>query len=447
MTQSSNQERQVLSVSQLNRKSKQLLETHLPMLWVEGEISNFSRPSSGHWYLSLKDQQAQLRCAMFKGRNQSVRFRPENGQKVLVRGRISLYEGRGDYQLIVEHMQLSGEGDLQLAFEQLKHKLNLEGLFDAAQKKNIPRNPEHVGVISSATGAAIHDILTVLERRNPAARVSIFPVAVQGQAAAPNIARAIELANHHQACDVLIIGRGGGSLEDLWAFNEELVARAISNSLIPTVSAVGHEVDFTIADFVADHRAATPSAAAELVSPEITQQLDLMSGYQQILKQAATSKLQQLRQQLTLLSTRLRHPGDKLLQQAQSLDHLEQRLVRSMQLQLNLQHQNFGQLLLRRRNCNPSQSLITHRLKLNDLRLRQTQAIKRKLEGQTTELHHQAQLLHSVSPLSTLNRGYSIIKNGRGKLIDNAIKANVGDTIEAQLKQGKLHCEIKAIEL
>lgn len=447
MTPSNTQERQVLSVSQLNRKAKQLLETHLPMLWVEGEISNFSRPSSGHWYLSLKDQQAQLRGAMFKGRNQGVRFRPENGQKVMVRGRISLYEGRGDYQLIIEHMQLSGEGDLQQAFEQLKHKLNHEGLFETANKKPIPENSQHIGVVSSATGAAIHDILTVLKRRNPAAKVSIFPVAVQGPSAAPQIAKAIELANHHQACDVLIIGRGGGSLEDLWAFNEELVARAIANSLIPTVSAVGHEVDFTIADFCANHRAATPSAAAELVSPEINQQIELMSAYQQVLKQAVMLQLQQHHQQLKLLSTRLRHPGDKLRQQAQALDHLEQRLLRSMQLKMSKQRQTFTQLQHRSHRCNPSQALTSYRTKLKQMSLRQSQTISRKLENQATALQHQAQLLHSVSPLSTLNRGYSIIKIGRGKLLDNASKANVGDSIEAQLKQGKLHCEIKAIEL
>jgi len=441
----SDQNRQILSPSQLNRKAKQLLETHLPLLWVEGEISNFSCPSSGHWYLSLKDSQAQLRCAMFKGRNRLVKFRPENGKKVIVRGRVSLYEGRGDYQLIIEHMQVSGDGDLQLAFEQLKQKLHSEGLFEASRKREIPNQAQHIGVITSPTGAAVQDILSVLKRRNPIAKVSVFPVAVQGKEAAGQIAQAIHTANQYSDCDVLIIGRGGGSLEDLWSFNEELVARAIAASAIPTLSAVGHEVDFSIADLVADQRAPTPSAAAELVSTDINDQLEIFQGYEILLEQALRRKLQQQSEKVKHLSSRLRHPGERLNQQAQKLDHLELRLKRNIQNQLVRRHQTLQQ----------------HKLRLNAKKL-DTKAQREHLSGLDKRLHlaqqqtfnhakqrlgNQAQLLHSVSPLNTLNRGYSIIRDQNNRLVDNAKQLQPGDQIVAQLKQGKLHCEVKAAEL
>lgn len=270
-------ERDILSVSQLNRASKDLLETYLPLLWVEGEVSNLAQPSSGHWYFTLKDARAQVRCAMFKNRNQLVRFCPEGGQKILVRARVSLYEGRGEYQLLIEHMEPTGFGDLQRQFELLKHKLQNEGLFAQEHKRALPAWPKRLGIVTSPTGAALQDILQVLQRRFPALPVLLLPVAVQGTGAAGQIAAAIRRANAEKLCDVLIVGRGGGSLEDLWAFNEEIVARAIYASDIPVVSAVGHEVDFTIADFTADMRAPTPSAAAELISPnqlEVAQKLD-----------------------------------------------------------------------------------------------------------------------------------------------------------------------------
>src|SRR5690625_2927780 len=262
--------RDVLSVSQLNRRSKQILETHLPLVWVEGEVSNLSRPSSGHWYFTLKDDQAQVRCAMFRNRNQLVRFNPAQGQQLLLRARVSLYEGRGDYQLIVEHMEEAGFGALQRAFEELKTRLSQEGLFASERKRPLPTLPKHIGVITSPTGAAIRDILSVLKRRFPAVPVTVLPVPVQGKEAAPAIVSALDLANRSELFDVLILARGGGSLEDLWPFNEEAVARAIYASRTPVVSAVGHEVDFSIADFVADVRAPTPSAAAELVDRKST---------------------------------------------------------------------------------------------------------------------------------------------------------------------------------
>ncbi|MBR9882635.1 MAG: exodeoxyribonuclease VII large subunit, partial [Oceanospirillales bacterium] len=257
-----------LSVSALNRQVKSLLEHSFLSIQVIGEISNFARPSSGHWYFTLKDAKAQVRCAMFRNSNQRTGFVPREGDEVLVTARVSLYEGRGDYQLICERMEKSGLGQLQQAFDALKAKLDKEGLFDVARKRRLPPHPKHLGVVTSPSGAAIHDILTVLKRRFPGLPVTLYPTAVQGAEAAAQIVSAIELANRHNQCDVLIVGRGGGSLEDLWPFNEESVARAIVASAIPIVSAVGHEVDVSISDLCADQRAATPSAAAELLSPD-----------------------------------------------------------------------------------------------------------------------------------------------------------------------------------
>jgi exodeoxyribonuclease VII large subunit len=254
----------ILSVTDLNRRARQLLEIQFSMVWVRGEISNLSTPSSGHSYFTLKDNKAQIRCAMFKGNNSLLRFKPEHGMQIIARGRVSLYEGRGDYQLIIENMSVDGAGNLQIAFEQLKQKLADERLFDEEFKQALPAFPQHIGVITSPTGAVIRDILSVLKRRFPAIRVSIFPVPVQGEYAAPAIVHALALANQQADIDTLILARGGGSLEDLWAFNEEAVVRAVFASEIPVVSAVGHETDFTLCDFVADVRAPTPSVAAEL---------------------------------------------------------------------------------------------------------------------------------------------------------------------------------------
>src|SRR6187399_1267598 len=260
-------ERDVYSVSRLNKEVRLLLESGLPVLWLEGELSNFAAPASGHWYFSLKDNTAQVRCAMWRQRNTQVRFKPKDGMAVLVRARVGLYEPRGEYQLLIEHLEEAGVGALKREFEKLKARLAAEGLFAAERKRPLPAVPRRIGVVSSPTGAAIHDILRVLRARFPAARVLLYPTAVQGAAAVPEIVRAIEAASRRQDCEVLLIARGGGSLEDLWCFNDERVARAIAACRVPTVSGVGHEVDVTIADFVADLRAPTPSAAAEMAVP------------------------------------------------------------------------------------------------------------------------------------------------------------------------------------
>ncbi|MFT6154087.1 MAG: exodeoxyribonuclease VII large subunit, partial [Bermanella sp.] len=324
----------VLSVSQLNRQSKELLETYLHNVQVSGEISNLSRPASGHWYFTLKDQRAQVRCAMFKSRTQYLKFVPKEGEQVLINATVGLYEARGDYQLIVNGMQSAGEGALKLAFEQLKTRLYEEGLFNPDYKKPLPKHPRHLGVVTSPTGAAIKDVLSVLKRRFPNLPISIYPTQVQGDAAAAQIAQAIERANRDKICDVLIVGRGGGSLEDLWPFNEEIVARAIFNSQIPIISAVGHEVDVSISDYTADLRAATPSAAAELVSPDRFEWLGRFENLERSLTRIMQNRLSQQRFNLVQLVKRLRHPKDKLQENMQRLDMAQMRLNNSIQREL-----------------------------------------------------------------------------------------------------------------
>lgn len=444
MNQSNNQN--ILSVSQLNRSAKQLLETHLSLIWVEGEISNFAQPSSGHWYLTLKDRSAQVKAAMFRGRNQQVRFAPQNGLKVLVRARVSIYEGRGDYQLIIEHMQAAGAGDLQLQFEQLKAKLQEQGLFEAENKKQIPAHPARIGIISSATGAALHDILSVLSRRNPLAELKLFPTAVQGEAAPQQIINAIELANRHQACDVLLISRGGGSIEDLWAFNNEQLALCIASSNIPTVSAVGHEVDFTIADFVADLRAPTPSAAAELLSPDIEQMRLNIEGFQLLLQQALQRQLKDKRQKLAATAARLRHPGDKLQQQAQQLDQFEQRLIRNQKTAIDKHTERLANISLRLKQQSPSKAVSQNLVKVKSLAARLARSSEQLQHSRNTKLSHLADLLQGVSPLATMGRGYSVTRNAEGKIISNSSKIKEGDSISIQFHQGSADCTIKATQ-
>ena len=441
----SSTDRDVLSVSQLNRKAKQLLETHLPLLWVEGELSNVSQPSSGHWYFTLKDEQAQVRCAMFRNRNMLVRFAPRQGQQVLIRARVSLYEGRGDYQLIVEHMEEAGFGALQRAFEALKLKLANEGLFDDAYKQPLPSLPKHIAVITSPTGAAIRDVLSVLNRRFPAIPVTVIPVAVQGKEAAPQIVRAIDLANRAGLFDVVILARGGGSLEDLWPFNEESVARAIHASELPIVSAVGHEVDFTIADFVADLRAPTPSAAAELLVPDAEDWLETFAGYEILLQETIERKLQSFKQRLEWLRTRLRHPGERLQQQAQRLDGLELRLVRAVDHQLLRCHTRLNTLVLRQKPLQP-------RLRINQLNQQVSQHhatlvknMQRHLRAQQQRLTEAARLLQTVSPLNTLQRGYAIATDSHHKVITNSSQVAPGDSINARLAEGELQCRVEKI--
>ena len=431
-------ERQIFSVSQLNRSVRHLIETQLPLLWVEGEISNFARPASGHWYLTLKDDQAQVRCAMFRNSNQRVGFKPANGTQVLVRCRAGLYEGRGEYQLVIEHMEEAGFGALQRQFEQLKQQLSDEGLFDNQHKRPMPDSVSHIGVITSATGAAVKDVLSVLERRFPSIKVSIFPTAVQGEQAAKQIVEAIDNANQLGQCDALIVGRGGGSLEDLWPFNEELVARAIFASAIPIVSAVGHEVDFTIADFVADLRAPTPSAAAELLSPDGEDILNQFEGFEILLTEAVGRKIQQLGQRADYLKKRLRHPGHKLQEQSQHLDHLDIRLRRAINSGLEQRRQQMNLVQSQLTRVHPGEAIGDYHSLVARYVKQMSRSVKQQLEVRRSKTGQAMHLLDTVSPLKTLGRGYSIIRDADNAVIKSVASVNEGDVLRGQLEDGEV---------
>ena len=382
----------VLSVSELNRLAKEVLEQSFPLFWVSGEISNLTRAASGHWYFSLKDAGAQVRCVMFRGRNSYLDWTPKEGDKVEARALVTLYEARGDFQLTIEFLQRAGAGALFEAFEKLKAKLQEEGLFDAAFKQKIPTHPKQIGIVTSPDAAALHDVLTTLRRRMPSIPVVIYPTPVQGKGAAGQIAKAIDTAHERNECDVLIICRGGGSMEDLWQFNEELVARAIANCRIPTISGVGHETDFTICDFVADTRAATPTAAAELASPS---------------RESLFNKLTQLGFQLNKTSQ------DTLRQRSQMLDYLACRLVSPGQ-QIAQQKQQLAQL--------------AHRLGLN---------IKQQLQRQQNNLNQIEQNLHHLNPQGVLSRGYAFAQTKDGKIINSSVQIKAGETINLTFGMGE----------
>ncbi len=438
--------REILSVSQLNRRARQLLETHLPLIWVEGELSSLSQPSSGHWYFTLKDDQAQIRCAMFRNRNQLVNFPPKQGQQLLVRGRVSLYEGRGDYQLIAEHLEEAGFGALQRAFEELKQKLSAEGLFDPVHKQPLPSLPRHIGVITSPTGAAVRDILTVLHRRFPAIPVTVIPTPVQGKEAAPKIVQALALANRAGLFDVLVLARGGGSLEDLWPFNEESVARAIHASELPVVSAVGHEVDFTIADFVADLRAPTPSAAAELLVPDASDWLETFAGYGVLLARILTRQIRERQQRIQALRSRLRHPGERLQQQNQRLDGLELRLRQAMAANLQTRRHRLEGLVLRQRPLHPGPTLAQRQQQVAQLHKSLLHCTQQQLQQRGQRLAEAARLLNTVNPLSTLERGYSITSNEQGQVLRDAEQVRIGQRITTRLARGQVSSLVEGVE-
>lgn len=431
--------RAVYTVSELNRQVKTLLEQSFPQLWIEGELSNLSRPRSGHWYFTLKDATAQVRCAMFRSRNALVGFQPTDGQQVLVRARIGLYEPRGDYQLIVEYLEEAGDGALRRAFEALKKRLQAEGLFDAGRKRALPAAPRSIGVITSPTGAALRDILSVLRRRYSLGRVLIYGVPVQGVQAAPAIVEALGTAARRSECDVLILARGGGSLEDLWAFNEEAVARAVAACPIPVVSGVGHEIDFTIADFVADARAPTPSAAAELVSPNLFDWLARAQQFEQRAIQRQRSRLQETQNQLARIMARLdrQHPGRRLEQAMQRLDELDARLRRSAQRHLGTAAARLEAAGNRLHASSPQRRLdaLDQHLRHLDLRLRA--CATQTLERRQNRLQLATRTLNALSPLSTLERGYAIATL-EGVVLRDAAQAAAGDQVDLRLHRGRL---------
>jgi len=440
-------QREIYTVSRLNREARAVLEGNFPLLWVEGEISNLARPRSGHLYFSLKDEFAQVRCAMFRMRATNLGFSPRDGMQVMARVRVGLYEPRGDFQLVVDHMEEAGDGALRRAFEALKQRLGEEGLFEKSRKRPLPALPRCIGVVTSPSGAAIRDILTVLKRRFPAIPVVIYPVAVQGEGAAGEIAEAIRLAGRRDECDVLIVGRGGGSLEDLWAFNEEVVARAIHDSPITVVSAVGHEVDFTIADFVADVRAATPSAAAELLSPDREAWLSHLQRVETRLSQVLWQQLQQRKQQLLWLGKRLKHPGRRLQDNAQRLDELELRLAQAARSLLRHKQARLETLQARLASNNPEERLLRLAQTQQSLTRRLQQAIHLRLEKMQQRLAYQAHALETVSPLATLSRGYAIVTTtGTEKILHRSDEVQPGDTIHARLYRGRLLCRVEEVE-
>jgi exodeoxyribonuclease VII large subunit len=483
-------ERDVYSVSRLNREARVLLERGFGTLWLEAEISNFSKPSSGHWYFCLKDANAQVRCAMFRQRNMLCSVPVRDGQKVLVRARIGLYEPRGEFQLIVDHLEDAGLGALQRQFEELRTRLAAEGLFSAGRKRSLPKLPRRIGVITSPTGAAVRDILHVLARRFPAVAVMIYPVSVQGAQAAGEMVAALSIAALRAECDVLILARGGGSLEDLWAFNDERLARAIVASAIPVISGVGHEVDFTIADFAADVRAPTPSAAAELAVPDAGQWLTAGRRLEERLERGMRRHLGERRERLRWLAGRAAQvsPVARFGQQAQRLDELDQRMVQAMRRSLQGRRERLLWLRGRSAQVSPSARLTQLLSRLEELEQRVGRAMRQVHIGRETALLERrnrlwranpsaavralaargdalaarleaaaraglrdarerlsplARTLHAVSPQATLERGYAIVVDERGKILRDAAEAADGETIEARLAVGRIRARVQ----
>lgn len=441
-------QRDIYSVSRLNSEVRAVLDISFPLLWVEGEISNLARPASGHIYFSLKDQYSQVRCAMFRMKRQLLRFEPENGMQVLVRARPNLYEARGDFQLGIEHMEPGGEGLLRQAFEELKQRLDKEGLFDPSHKLPIPGFPRQIGVITSPSGAAIRDVLSVLKRRFPAIPVVIYPVQVQGDAAVTDIIRAVELANHRAECDLVILTRGGGSLEDMQAFNHEQVARAIYRSEIPIISAIGHEIDFTICDFVADMRAPTPSAAAELATPDRRELNERLTGMLRHLtsqmsrrQQTQNQRMQHIRQRLQRLD-----PSVQLSQRQQRLDELELRIARGMQKNMQQGRQSLANLLTRIKGQAPRQRIALLRQQTQGLQQRMRTLVSSQQKQRGQQLAAVIRNLNTLSPLATLERGYSITTTPDGRILDDASQVAVGDRVATQLASGKIACLVESCE-
>lgn len=433
----------ILSITELNNQAKNLLERHFTTVWVVGELSNLARPSSGHIYFSLKDNAAQVRCAMFRSNVRQVDFDPEAGQQVIAQARVSLYTARGDYQLIVQSLQLAGAGALQVAFDKLKNKLQAEGLFSDEHKQAIPDLPRCVGIITSATGAAVHDILRVMRRRFPLIPAIVYPTLVQGEQATPQIVQAIQTANDRAECDVLIVARGGGSLEDLWCFNEEAVARAIYASHIPIVSGVGHEVDVTIADFVADYRAATPSAAAEWVTPDAAEWQEYFNHQKNVLIKTVQQKIQHITMTLMHLQKRLRHPGFRLQEQAQQLDRLEQRLMLVIKNHLGTAKNSVKQQSLRLQNVHPQRQLSQASINVNNLAARLTRAHDTILMKKRQQLANLSRALDAISPLQTLERGYSITTaSTSGQLLRSSKDIRPGTSITTRFKDGTIQSTV-----
>ncbi|MEX0734977.1 MAG: exodeoxyribonuclease VII large subunit [Steroidobacteraceae bacterium] len=431
----------IYTVGRLNREARGLLETGFPSLWITGELSNLSRPASGHWYFTLKDEDAQVRCAMFRQRNQMVRFAPRDGMQVLLRARVGLYEARGEFQLVADHLEEAGEGELRRRFEALKLKLAAEGLFDASRKRLPPRFPRRIGIVTSATGAALRDVLQVMRRRCIGVPVLIYPVPVQGAGAAREIAAQLALADRRAEVDVLLLVRGGGSLEDLWAFNEEALARAIAAVELPVITGIGHEIDFTIADFVADVRAPTPSAAAELAVPDAAAWLASLAITSRRLNAALLRAWRERRDAVSRATRRLSglHPAQALAQRAQRLDELQTRALAAVNRVTTARGEQLLRLRAELETRSPASQIASLQQRIAHHEARLPPALKHCIAVAGGRLASAARGLQATSPLATLGRGYAIVTlAANGIVVMDPAQAPPGSEVEARLARGRL---------
>ena len=436
---------EIISVSEINRRAKSILEENFPFVWIQGEVSNFFSAASGHWYFSLKDESSEIRCAMFANKSHRITFEPKDGDHLVLNGTLSIFEGRGQYQIIVEHIELAGEGALLKAFEELKKKLLTEGLFDDSLKKKLPSYPRSIAVVTSPDGAVIQDIINVLSRRSPFFNLTVVPTLVQGEKAAPLICEALNKASNLENIDLIILARGGGSIEDLWAFNNEEVARTIVSCPIPLVSAVGHETDFTISDFVADIRAPTPSIAAEIISQPYSELKETLEGYQSYLLKSVESQFDSQRTRITNLIKRIRHPGDKLREIGQKVDYLETALIQEMHQKVSFKKNqlNLSQLSLQQNS--PQNKVKEAKVYLQNASKDLLKAFNLKIERKRKLLGELVATIEAVSPLSVLARGYSIISTEPdGKILSSSNQVKIGQTISAVLNKGRIKAEVKS---
>jgi exodeoxyribonuclease VII large subunit len=436
----------ILSVSQLNRQVKSYLENEIGIIHVEGEVSNLSKPASGHYYFTLKDNSAQIKCVFFKNRHvRPLSSKLCDGQKIVISGRLSLYEARGDYQLIVEQLTEAGLGELYQRFEELKNRLAAEGLFHPSRKRSLPALPESIGIITSTSGAAIRDILSTLARRYPLARIYIYPSEVQGTTAPQQLIKALQSANSDKRCDVLILARGGGSIEDLWAFNDEQLARQIASSLIPVVSGVGHETDFTIADFVADYRAETPTAAAAAVSPNCMELSAVLNNYMIQLHKSLLTKMQNYRLQLKHLTDKISSPRQAIRSYWQTVDYMERQLLSSMLQIVNQKKYQTHISTTQLQAQNPKMQIEQTQNHLARLVEQLIQQIMLKISNLKQRMNTSLSTLHAVSPLATLDRGYAIATS-KNTILFSTQQVREGDSIDVRLAQGTLTCAVTAIK-
>jgi len=436
---------EIISVSEINRRAKSILEENFPFVWIQGEVSNFFSAASGHWYFSLKDESSEIRCAMFANKSHRITFEPKDGDHLVLNGTLSIFEGRGQYQIIVEHIELAGEGALLKAFEELKKKLLTEGLFDDSLKKKLPSYPRSIAVVTSPDGAVIQDIINVLSRRSPFFDLTVVPTLVQGEKAAPLICEALNKASNLENIDLIILARGGGSIEDLWAFNNEEVARAIVNCPIPLVSAVGHETDFTISDFVADIRAPTPSIAAEIISQPYSELKETLEGYQSYLLKSVESQFDSQRTRITNLIKRIRHPGDKLREIGQKVDYLETALIQEMHQKVSFKKNQLNLTQLSLQQNSPQNKVKEAKVYLQNASKDLLKAFNLKIERKRKLLGELVATIEAVSPLSVLARGYSIISTEpEGKILSSSDQVEIGQTISAVLNKGSIKAEVKS---